>query len=1146
MKADRRVSGRRVSGGSLAGIHARVRRRLARRGGAALLAWATLIVAVVLTTAWLLAGGEGWAPGSAGPLLLDLALAAGLIGTLLIHRRWRARHLGERAVARGMDDAVDLPRGSVLGGLELARALPPGVSSALASEGERTLLDRVGTRHDRFADAMGGELDRWARWAGGAVVVLAPLLGVLLATAPERSRAAWTALARPLDVLANPALPPLLVEPGSLEVPRGAPVQVLVGAIGRDEVSLHWQTAGDVARTMNLPVSDERAAHAFAEVTAPVTYSVSAPDGARSPTYTVTPVDPLFVSDVLVRLVYPAYTARDREEHRGEIPPLALPAGTRVEIEGHGNRPLAAAGLVPVSEEDARPGADVRPVHEAVDFEVSGADFQGAFTPRRSGRLGWHFEDMAGGVAELVPPDLDLTLLPDHPPTVTFTLPGQDTVLAATLRQPLVIQAEDDYGLDALELVAWRVTALGEARPPVAQRIPLGGVPGAVVRPLLDLSDWGLLPGDEVRYYARVVDGGPMAQEARTPEYVLSMQNATGLRRETQETLDRAAGDLDELRRRAAERAEEMRTQARQAAAPERATEASPFRPPESATEELDFDARENLRRAVEEQQAMAARVDSMRKEMDRLSNTLRQAGVRDPELRNDLDELQDLLDEVGGPEVRERLRELASRLEEMDRTRAREAMEDLAAQEEAFREQLEQALDRMKRAAAQQDFRATTREAEELAEQEAALASAMTEDDDAAARADQQDALTERTAEMDERMERLQERLDELEERDAASGVEEARARAAEAMEKMDAAAARARAQRGAEAGEQAEQAASELDEAVRALQEAQQRMMEQRAEALAGALDQTAQDALSLARRQGELREATRGASPEEVAGLRGDVAALEQGVRAMAENLSVAARAAGAPEAERELGSTLGQAMGALQETVSAMEGSQDAQVGAASDQAVAALNQVALDALTVAARIGEGGSGGSLEDMMDALERLAQEQADVNNQASQMMPMQLGPEAMQEQMQSMAEGQQSVASDLGELSNQEGEGPLGDLQALAREAEALASQLAQGRLEAGTRERQERLFHRLLDAGRSLEKDEFSDERESSGPGMFERGVVADVDDDALGLLRFRVPEAAALGRLPAAARPLVMRYFERLNRREPPVRLPEVR
>ncbi|HSR41133.1 MAG TPA: hypothetical protein VLL48_03150, partial [Longimicrobiales bacterium] len=167
--------------------------------------------------------------------------------------------------------------------------------------------------------------------------------------------------------------------------------------------------------------------------------------------------------------------------------------------------------------------------------------------------------------------------------------------------------------------------------------------------------------------------------------------------------------------------------------------------------------------------------------------------------------------------------------------------------------------------------------------------------------------------------------------------------------------------------------------------------------------------------------------------------------------------------------------------------------------------------------------------------EALEELAQQQADINNQASQMMPMQLTPQAMQQQMQQMQQGQQSVASDLGELSDQEGDGPLGDLQSLAQEAQALADELGRERLEPEVRQRQERLFHRLLDAGRSLEKDEESRERESRTAGSVEPAVVEALTEEALGGPRYAIPDAALLQALPPAQRALVIRYFERLNR-----------
>jgi hypothetical protein len=157
----------------------------------------------------------------------------------------------------------------------------------------------------------------------------------------------------------------------------------------------------------------------------------------------------------------------------------------------------------------------------------------------------------------------------------------------------------------------------------------------------------------------------------------------------------------------------------------------------------------------------------------------------------------------------------------------------------------------------------------------------------------------------------------------------------------------------------------------------------------------------------------------------------------------------------------------------------------------------------------------------------------------NQTGQLMPLALGEQALRQQLREMSQGQQSVASDLGELADQPGaEESLGDLEQLAAEAEALAEQLAQGRLMPEVAQRQERLFHRLLDAGRSLERAESSDERESETPGAFERGEIVALSADQLGALRFRIPDAAQLRRLSPAVRQLVIQYFERLNRAAP--------
>lgn len=316
---------------------------------------------------------------------------------------------------------------------------------------------------------------------------------------------------------------------------------------------------------------------------------------------------------------------------------------------------------------------------------------------------------------------------------------------------------------------------------------------------------------------------------------------------------------------------------------------------------------------------------------------------------------------------------------------------------------------------------------------------------------------------------------------------------------------------------------------------------MAQQKAEAALHALEQTADDALSLARRQTELGEHMAGASQDQVTEMRGDEASLLQGVRNIAQNLMDAAD--GALSGNQEMTAQIGRAMESVQRTIQAMENRRGPTPapGAAAEQAVNDLNQLALMALAGAEQMsgqeGEGQQGG--DQTSEQLEQLAQQQGELFNQTGQLTPMQLGEQALREQMEKLAREQQSVAEDLGELSkdDQAQEESLGDLEALAAEAEALAQQMSQGRLTPDVMQRQERLFHRLLDAGRSLQKEDedVSDERESEAANAFERGEVVPLNADQLGAQRFRMPSADELQRLPPAVRQLVIQYFDRLNR-----------
>lgn len=229
-----------------------------------------------------------------------------------------------------------------------------------------------------------------------------------------------------------------------------------------------------------------------------------------------------------------------------------------------------------------------------------------------------------------------------------------------------------------------------------------------------------------------------------------------------------------------------------------------------------------------------------------------------------------------------------------------------------------------------------------------------------------------------------------------------------------------------------------------------------------------------------------------------------------------------------------------MRALDETISALEDQRGRTPSpfTAAENSIRSLNDVAMTALKNADQLGEGGEGQSqAEQMMEQMQQLAQQQSQVNEQTSQMTPMELGEQAMEQQMEQAGQSQQQVADELGQMSEEgdsEGEN-LGDVEAMAQEAQALAEMLQGGRLDAQLRDRQQRLFHRLLDAGRSLEREEESEERESEQPGEYDRDTVLPLSAEDLGAFRFRTPAAEELRTLSPAERLMVIQYFERLNR-----------
>ena len=198
--------------------------------------------------------------------------------------------------------------------------------------------------------------------------------------------------------------------------------------------------------------------------------------------------------------------------------------------------------------------------------------------------------------------------------------------------------------------------------------------------------------------------------------------------------------------------------------------------------------------------------------------------------------------------------------------------------------------------------------------------------------------------------------------------------------------------------------------------------------------------------------------------------------------------------------------------------------------------------AADALTKAAaalardreRANSANSASGFSEMLQQLQEAAQQQGQINAQAQGLMGMPGAGQssAAQALARALARRQRGVAEQLDEAGNAAG----GDkAEQLAREARQLADALDGGRLDAATLARQQQLFRRLLDAGRSLEKEEREDTgkreaRSATGASTFTPGAKV----DAKAAMRFRPPTWDELRGLSPDERRAILDYFARLN------------
>ncbi|MHB1312089.1 MAG: hypothetical protein ACYC3L_08730 [Gemmatimonadaceae bacterium] len=940
---------------------------------------------------------------------------------------------------------------------------------------------------------------------------LSTLVALLVVALPSTSshRDGWRALLHPASAWAGTLLPAITFDDPPAGLLRGDTAVLQVRATGRNTLQVHQRFTGGAWRDTTLRLRAGATTLRVGPLDADLT--LLATDGrAESDTLRLRLAERSFVGDITVKAHFPAYLARADETLPAEAP-LRIPQGTALTVAGRASETLQVVTL----------GAG----GERVPLQVAGRGFTGTWTPRADGALAWSARGAAAPIADL-PAPLQVEVVPDSAPQVDFLAPGADSSIAPIGAVRVAVAAVDDRVLRDVTLAVWKTTADGRTTPPQAQKMFEGGAPSYLGALVLDLAALALQPGDVVHVQASAHDDAPWGQAGKSRDLQLRVPAVEDQRREA-----RAAADSLVSKVLAAARAQQQLEQKTSEAAKARAPGDANAKPGDKKPP-MSFTDAEKAKALVEEQKQLSQRSQDVQDATRDLEDKLRAAGGLDSSLQQQLREAQKLMREAMTPELQAALRKLEGAAQDLSQDRARQSMADLAEQQKRLKEALQKSAEMLKRAALEGQMKTLKEDASSMARKQQQFA------DSGAGDGLRAKDLAQKTGDLAREIQQLQQRLERERANVGAKKADDAANQAQASREAMQRASQQPQGQQGQQGRQQAsKEAAQAMQEAAKSLAEARDQQVGAWKNDITGSLDKAVQELMQMARQQEQLaQQAQKGQQGD----MRAQQSALQQGVQKASDRLQEQARKSamvspGAQQAMRDAQQRVDQAM---KDASNPQQGQGQQGQASSMSEAAQALRQAASALARDRERVDGAQSGSGVPEMIQEMQKLAQQQGELNAQMASLLPTpsqgrQRVDASAGDKARVLARQQRAVAKALDDVQDLDATGRTREL---AREARTLAQALEGGATDPNTLDRQQRLFRKMLDAGRLLQQED----RDEQGPRESKPGdkvtPFAPPDGSARGreALRYKAPTWEEMRGLAPEERRAVLEYFRRLN------------
>jgi len=911
----------------------------------------------------------------------------------------------------------------------------------------------------------------------------------------------------------------LFCTPGNTTVLAGTDVDVVARDYGgsKEPVTLSYTLSNDFWKTEPVggsAANPDEHAYTFKDVRGDISYYFER-GGRRTPSYTITVVHKPVVTDLSLVLTPPTYTHEAPDtliDSGGNVSALE---GTRVALSGKANNTLSEAWI----EFD---GGEKKPAR------TDGRQFDVDFTAVRDGSYSITLRDTRGHETE-DPVVYSIDVFEDHPPVLDVLEPGGDSLLPRNLLVSLGFTAADDYGVQEAAVFHRKG---GEEEHEEAE-IPLGSFKGN--RELLVSYEWNLegtalFPGEFVEYYVEVKDNNVVTGPgvARSRVFRISVPTMAELYDQVEDETARRTDMVEDALKEGTDLKERLEKLSREV----------------KKTDGMDWSQKKEVDDAIASQEKIKDMLGEIQKSLDETLQSLSENRMTSQEIGEKLENIDRLIEEINNDALNKYIEQMRAAMEKLDPKQIQQALENMNTSTADLLKNLERTEALLKEIQREQQMEELVRKTKDLMDAQEQLS-------DSTARADDKgtmDKLSREQEELAEQAADLEKNLDEtskeLDDKDLADKLQKASEENSMSRTSNEMKEASSQLQQGekTQAMSHQEQAMDNLVGLFGSLANLQMQMQMNSNNQLSANLQRLANNTLDLSFKEENLttrmREQISSENDPDRLAIRELAEEQQKYVRAIGQ---IADELYEMSKATFMVPGTLMQALGtcrqSMENSLLLLEQNKAFMSAASASQATTTLNAITIELLRTCKNCSGGGAGKPQGSPL--LQRLMAGQQQVLQETEHLLALRAAQEKLLQEMQADVKRLAGEQRSLREIAEgikddfKQNERVLGRMDKIAEEMDEVIKDLESGDLSERTRQKQERILSRLLDAQRSVHTRDYEKDRISRAAGdVFSKPGATTSVQPASQLLREEIRRAMAL-KAPGEFEDLIRLYFRAL-------------